>query len=26
VEYMKFTQAVNESFNSDGERIIIPPG
>ncbi len=26
VEYMKFTQAVNESFNGDGERIIIPPG
>ena len=26
VEYMKFTQAVNESFNSEGERIIIPPG
>jgi predicted dehydrogenase len=26
VEYMKFTQAVNESFNSDGERINIPPG
>jgi predicted dehydrogenase len=26
VEYMKFTQAVNESFNSDGERITIPPG
>lgn len=26
VEYMKFTQAVNESFNGDGERITIPPG
>jgi predicted dehydrogenase len=26
VEYMKFIQAVNESFNGDGERIIIPPG
>jgi len=26
VEYMKFIQAVNESFNSDGERITIPPG
>ncbi len=26
VEYMKFTQAVNESFNGDGERISIPPG
>lgn len=26
VEYMKFTQAVNESFNSEGERVIIPPG
>jgi len=26
VEYMKFTQAVNESFNGEGERIIIPPG
>jgi len=26
VEYMKFTQAVSESFNGDGERIIIPPG
>jgi len=26
VEYMKFIQAVNESFNGDGERITIPPG
>jgi predicted dehydrogenase len=26
VEYMKFVQAVNESFNGDGERITIPPG
>lgn len=26
VEYMKFTQAVNESFNGEGERITIPPG
>ncbi|MEE8206524.1 MAG: Gfo/Idh/MocA family oxidoreductase [Nitrospinaceae bacterium] len=26
VEYMKFTQAVNESFNGEGDRITIPPG
>ncbi len=26
VEYMKFTQAVNDSFNNDGERITIPVG
>jgi len=26
VEYMKFIQAVNESFNGEGERITIPPG
>ncbi len=26
VEYMKFTQAVNDSFNNNGERITIPIG
>ena len=26
VEYMKFIQAVNDSFNSNGERITIPAG
>ena len=26
VEYMKFTQAVNDSFNNNGERITIPVG
>jgi len=26
VEYMKFTQAVNESFFNDGERVTIPVG
>ncbi len=26
VEYMKLTQAVNESFNNEGERTFIPPG